>query len=345
MSETYRLGDLAHWLGAELRGDPELRIAGIQTLADAGSEDLGFLANPLYRSQLAVTRAAAVLVAPDMVQHCPVATIVTPDPYLAYARLSHRFERRPRVAEGVHPTAFVDPSASLGPGVRIGPHVAVEADVVLEAGVELGAGTVVGAGCQLGRDSRLAPRVTLYPGVTLGARTLIQSGAVLGSDGFGFAPDTEGGWQKIAQLGGVEVGDDVEIGANTTIDRGALQATRIGAGVKIDNQVQIGHNCVIGEQTAIAGCVGIAGSTRIGRRCTLAGGAGIAGHLDIADEVHISGMAMVTRSIREKGVYSSGTGISAHSQWKRNVVRFRQLDRLASRVAALEASAQEKHKG
>nr|WP_210397190.1 UDP-3-O-(3-hydroxymyristoyl)glucosamine N-acyltransferase [Motiliproteus sediminis] len=344
MAITFTLGEIAAAVDARLIGDPATPVTGLQTLAAAGGSDVSFLANKRYRAELATTAAAAVLIEPAFVDECPVAALVTDTPYLAYARLTHRFEQRPAVAKGVHPTATVDPSAEVAADASIGPGVVIGAGVSIAAGVEIGPGCVIGDHSVIGEQTRLAARVTLYHAITLGRRNLIHSGVVIGADGFGFAPSPEG-WQKIAQLGGVVTGDDVEIGANTTIDRGALEPTRIGNGVKIDNQVQIAHNCEIGDNSAIAGCAGIAGSTKIGQRCTIAGAAGIAGHLEIADDVHVSGMAMVTNSLNEKGIYSSGTGILPYQQWKRNVVRFRQLDKLAGRVAALEASAEKKQKG
>lgn len=333
------LGEIADQLGLECHGQRSRPIRGLATLASAGPDQLSFLANRRYASRLATTAAGAVLVAPDQVGQCPVDSLVADDPYLAYARASHFFERAPRLPAGVHPSAVVAPSAQLGEGVAVGPLCVVGEQVELAAGVQLGAGCVVGDRCRIGADTRLHARVTLYHEVVIGARCVVHSGAVLGADGFGFAPDA-GHWMKIAQLGRVVVGDDVEIGANTTIDRGALDDTRIGAGVIIDNQVQIAHNVVIGDHTAIAGCVGIAGSARIGRHCTLAGGVGLVGHIEIGDRVHVSGMTMVTKSIAGPGSWSSGTPVQETRQWKRNAVRFAQLDEWARRLSALEKQRQ-----
>lgn len=330
------LGELARYLGAELRGDPAVSIAGLATLATAGPDQLSFLANPLYRAQLAQTRAAAVILSAAVADECPVACLICANPYLAYARISHRFDRRPRVAEGVHPTAVLADDLVLGQGCRIGPHVVIGAGCVLGDRVEVGAGTCIGAGSQIGHDSLLHAKVTVYHGVRIGERCVIQSGATIGGDGFGFANE-KGQWRKIAQLGGVRIGNDVEIGANTTIDRGALQDTLIGDNVILDNQIQIAHNVEIGEGTAIAGCTGIAGSTRIGRRCTIAGAVGIAGHLDITDDVHLTMRSAITKSIAEPGSYSSGTAMSTTAEWRRNAVRFRQLDDMAQRIRQLEA--------
>lgn len=236
---------------------------------------------------------------------------------------------------GIHPTAVIDPTASVADTACIGPHVVVAAQARIEDNVVIGAGSVIGARCRIGRDTRIHPRVTLAHDVVVGQRCHLLSGAVIGSDGFGFANE-RGVWHRIAQLGRVVLGDDVEVGANTTIDRGALDDTVIGNGVKLDNLIQIAHNVHIGDHSAMAAKVGIAGSTRIGRHCVFGGASGVAGHLDIADHVHLTGMTLVTGDIREPGVYSSGTGTDTNRQWRKNAVRFRQLDALARRLKELE---------
>ncbi len=329
------LGEIAQRVGARLIGDPEKVVSGLHTLSLAGPAQVSFLANPRYRTALAATKAAAVLVTPDMAAQCPVDCLEVRDPYLAYAKLSLLFDKRDKPAAGIHSSACIDPSATVAASASIGPYAVIEAGADIGAGVEVGPHCVVGAGCRIGAQSRLAAHVTLYHGVHVGQRVLIHSGAVIGADGFGFANES-GNWVKIAQLGGVEIGDDVEVGAGTTIDRGALENTRIGAGVILDNQIQVAHNVEIGEKTAIAGCTAIAGSTKIGSRCTIAGAAGITGHLSIADGVHITAMTLVTKSLTQAGAYSSGTGMSDHRSWKRNVVRFGQLDQLAKRLTTLE---------
>lgn len=329
------LGEIADRLGLECRGDRSRPIIGLATLASADSQHLSFLANPRYAGQLATTQAGAVIIAPDQAERCSIDCLLASDPYLAYARATVLFDRAPRLPAGVHPSAIVAASARLGEGVAIGPRSVVGEHVELGDGVQIGPGTVVGDCCRIGTDSRLHANVTLYHSVTLGERCVIHSGAVLGGDGFGFARD-HAGWVKVAQLGGVSVGNDVEIGANTTIDRGALDDTVIGNGVIIDNLVQIAHNVQIGDHSAIAGCTGIAGSARIGRYCTLAGGVGVVGHVELADRVHVTGMTIVTRSINEPGSYSSGTGMEQTRRWKRNAVRFNQLDDMARRLAELE---------
>lgn len=335
LTDQFSLGDLAQRLGVELRGDASIPISGMATLGSAGPGQLGFLANPQYRSQLQSTRASAVIIHPDLAAECPVACLLSTNPYLTYARASQLFDRRPRQPEGIHPAAIVADDVVLGQGCRIGPRVVIEAGVVLGDRVEIGPGSVIGAGCRIGNDCLLHANVTLYYGVVMGERCVLQSSVVIGGDGFGFAP-AQGRWHKIAQLGGVRIGDDVEIGASTTIDRGALKDTIIGNNVILDNQIQIAHNVEIGDGTAIAGCTGIAGSTKIGKHCTIAGAVGIAGHLEIADKVHLTMRSAITKSISEPGSYSSGTAMSTTAEWRKNAARFRQLDEMARKIRSLE---------
>lgn len=334
-SIAFTLAQLADVLDARLQGDGSKVIRGLAALQQAGPTDLSFLANRQYRKQLAATQAGAVLLTEaDAADHAGAALVVA-DPYLAYAQLSHQFDRKPRGRAGIHPSAVIAESALVDPTASIGPGVVVEAQAVIGAEVTLGAHCFVGERSQVGAGSWLAPRVTLYHDVRMGERAVIQSGAVIGGEGFGFA-NSGGRWNKIAQIGGVLIGDDVEIGANTTIDRGALSDTVIENGVKLDNQIQIAHNVHIGEHTAMAACVGISGSTRIGRHCMVAGGVGMVGHIEICDNVFVSGMTMVTRSITEPGAYSSGTAMQTAGEWKKSAARFRQLDTLAKRVQQLE---------
>jgi len=333
--KSYRLGDIAKALGAELKGDPEVQITGLATLSAAGPGQISFLANPAYGKYLADTRASAVILSPSAAQDCPTNVLLLDNPYLGYARLSHWFDPAPVPAPGVHSSAVVDPSARIAESASIGPNAVIEAEAEIAENVVIGAGSIVGARCRIGRDTVIRPRVTLAHDVVVGQRCHILSGAVIGSDGFGFANE-KGVWHRIAQLGSVVLGDDVEVGANTTIDRGALDDTVIGDGVKLDNLIQIAHNVHIGEHSAMAAMVGIAGSTRIGRHCVFGGASGVAGHLEIADQVHLTGMTLVTGDIREPGVYSSGTSADTNRQWRKNAVRFRQLDVLARRVKELE---------
>lgn len=334
--------------GAASAGVPMPQIRGIGTLASAGPEEITFLSNPRYQAQLANTRAAAVIVTPDVAQamaanaEMPAALrVVCAHPYLLYARLAQWFDaaRRPKLPASVHALAVVAADAVIEDDVRIGPHCVVEAGARISRGTTLGPGCVIGAGSTVGPDCMLHARVTLYDNVHIGARAIVHSGAVLGADGFGFAPDPtlgKGAWGKIAQLGGVRVGDDVEIGANTTIDRGALEDTVIGDGVKLDNQIMIAHNVRIGAHTAIAACVGIAGSTVIGSRCTIAGAAMLSGHLTLADDVHVSGGTAVTSSITQPGRYTGVYPYAEHGQWQRNAAVIQQLSQLRRRLRALE---------
>ncbi len=336
------LGEIVQRLGGELIGDAATRIVGIASLESAGPGTIAFLANPRYRRQLAGSGAACVIVAPEYRELAKGrgAAIVTPDPYLYYARLSRWWaaRHRPPAPAGIHPTAALDPSAEIGPGVSVGPFAVVEAGAALASGVAVGAASFVGRGCHIGADTNIGPRVTLLQGTRVGARCIVHPGAVLGADGFGFAPD-QGRWEKIEQLGNVIIGDDVEIGANTCIDRGAIGDTVLGDGVKIDNLVQIAHNVRIGAHTAIAGCVGIAGSAVIGAHCMIGGNAGVAGHVKIADHVVVSAATQITRSIAKAGLYSGVFPFEENAAWERNAATLRQLHALRARVRALEQKA------
>lgn len=333
--EGLALADIAAALGTELRGDGQRRLRRLSSVGSAGPDALCFIASAQYRKQLSGLRAGAVILTAELASECPVDCLVTPNPYLAFARASQLFECLPPVAEGVHPSAVVSPDAVLGDGASVGPNACIGAGARLGDGVIIGPNCVVGEGVQVGCGTRLWANVTLYHGVIIGERCILHSGAVIGADGFGFARGSQG-WEKIAQLGSVIIGNDVEIGANTTIDRGALDDTVIASGVKIDDQVMIAHNCRIGRNTAIAGCVGMAGSTVVGENCTLAGGVGLTGHITLADNVHITSMSMVTRSLNEPGSYSSGTPLSATVEWRRSAARFNQLDAMYRRLVALE---------
>jgi UDP-3-O-[3-hydroxymyristoyl] glucosamine N-acyltransferase len=331
---TRRLIDIVARFGGELRGDAEQVVCGLATLETATPDRLSFLANPKYRNQLATTQAGAVILAPELADACPCAAIVTPQPYLYFARVSQWLTNMPRPTPGIHPSAAV--AAAIPDSVSVGPHAWIA------AGVEIGANTVIGAHCRIGQDARIGADSWLYPGVTIyhacevGARAIIHSGAVIGSDGFGFAREATGAWVKIAQTGRVIIGDDVEIGANTTIDRGALEDTVIEEGVKLDNQIQVAHNVRIGAHSAIAGCVGIAGSASIGRRCTIGGAAVILGHLALADDVNVSSGTLVGKSIPKPGSYTGTVPFMAHDDWQKNFARLRHLDAQADKIRALE---------
>lgn len=327
----HRLGELAARFGLELRGDPARAIAGVATLARADGSQIAFLANPHYRAQLAETRAAAVVLAAADAEAARGDVLVAANPYAAFARIASLFESRAAPAAGVHATAVVDPSAQVDPGASVGPFCTVGARSRIAAGAELGPHCIVGPDCVVGPQSRLVARVTLVERVRLGARVLVHPGAVLGADGFGIAMEA-GRWLKVPQLGGVVLGDDCEVGANTTIDRGALDDTVLEEDVRLDNQIQVGHNVRIGAHTAMAGCAAVAGSARIGRYCLIGGAAGIVGHIELADRVTITAMSLVSHSIREPGEYSSGMPIQDSRDWRRNAARFRQLDELARRI-------------
>ncbi|MGC3872723.1 UDP-3-O-(3-hydroxymyristoyl)glucosamine N-acyltransferase [Halomonas sp. GXIMD04776] len=335
---SFSLAELAERLGATLVGDGNRRISRLATLSDAGPSDISFLANKAYLKYLLETQAAAVLLHPAHAGECPdtTARLELDNPYLAYAQLSRLFDPLlAREPSGIHVTAFVAGDVTLGRNVEIGPQAVIEAGVTLGDDVVIGPGSVVGMDSIIGAGSRLHANVTVCHGVVVGERAILHSGCVIGGDGFGFAHDG-GRWHKIAQLGGVILGDDVEVGSCSSIDRGALGDTLIGDDVKIDSQVQIAHNVQIGDHSALAGCVGIAGSTKVGRHCMLGGGVGLAGHLRICDGVQVTGMSLVTNSITQPGVYSSGTGAMDNSLWRRNAVRFKQLDDIAKRVTRLE---------
>ena len=329
------IGELAARTGCELRGDPQLRVGRVATLASAGPGELAFLANPRYRAQLSQTRATVVVLDARSAEGHAGAVLVSANPYASYARIAALLHPEPPSAPGVNAGAVVDPSA------RIAASACIEAGAVVAAGAVVGERCLVGPGCVLGEgvllgdDTRLVARVVLLPRTRLGQRVLIQPGAVLGSSGFGYARERDG-WVSVPQLGGVLVGDDVEIGANTTIDRGAIDDTVIEAGVKLDNQIQVAHNVRIGAHTAIAACTGISGSTRIGARCMIGGAVGIVGHLDICDDVVVTGMTMVGHSITVPGMYSGGLPAAPAPLWRRLAARFRRMERLAGRVARLE---------
>lgn len=338
MARTYLLAELAALLDAELIGDPQQEISALATLQTATAKDLTFIANPAYKKYLSTTHAGAVIIHPDLIDEFSGNKLVVKKPYVTYAKVTRYFDsHRPSFA-GIHPTAVIGKNCTLGNNVSIGPNS------VLGDGVVLGDDVVIGAGCYIGEDSivgrgtQLAANVSIYHGVSIGSDCRIHSGAVIGADGFGFAPDA-GEWIKIHQLGGVVIGNKVEIGACTCIDRGALDDTCIADGVIIDNQVQIAHNVSIGKGTAIAAQTGIAGTTSIGEYCTIAGAVGIVGHLSITDKVHITAMSLVTGSITESGSYSSGTALGPTKEWRKNAARFRQLDKLATRLIKLDRNS------
>jgi UDP-3-O-[3-hydroxymyristoyl] glucosamine N-acyltransferase len=334
-SPGFSLAELARLAQATLEGDGSVVIVRVATLERAGPGDIAFLANPRYRAQLATTRAAAVIVAPDTARETRLPKLVSANPYATYARVATILHPMERPAAGTHPSAYIDASAKIAATVAIGPCAVIGANVTIGERAVVGAHCVIGEAASIADDAVLDPRVTIYPRCVIGARTLVHSGAVIGADGFGLAE--EGGrWHKIPQVGRVVVGADVEIGANTTIDRGAIDDTVIEDDVKLDNQIQIGHNCVIGAHTAIAGCVGIAGSTHIGRGCRIGGAAMISGHLEVAAGTVISAATQVYDSIREPGVYTGAFPALPHREWKQVASQTRRLRELADRVRMLE---------
>jgi UDP-3-O-[3-hydroxymyristoyl] glucosamine N-acyltransferase len=336
MSHQYSLKEIAHLIGAVLKGDSACLISGIMTLQNARQGQISFLDNKRYLKYLATTQASAVILRTECLKHAPSNALVVANPYLAFAKVAKLFERRSKVIPEIHATAILDPSCHIHPSVSIAPYVVIGANTRIDEGVVLGAHCVIGDNVVIGAHTRLASQVSLCADTQVGQRVIIHNGAVIGSDGFGLAKENNK-WVKIPQLGKVKIGDDVEIGANVSIDRGALDDTIIANGVKLDNQIQVGHNVQIGENTAIAGCTGIAGSARIGKNCMIGGGVCINGHIEIVDNVYITGMSSVVNSIRSPGIYSSTHLAQPDRAWKKNIVRFRQLDQWIKRFQKIEA--------
>lgn len=328
-----RLDEIVSRLGGELAGDGSVVVSQVGSLASAGAGQIAFIVNAKYRQQLRETRASALIVPPQFADETALPRIIHANPYAYYARVVGLLNPPAQRTPGAHPSAvvhsMVPPSASVGERVVIGENVELGNNVTIYPGC------VIGDGVSIGDDTLIYPNVVVYAHCVIGRRAVIQAGAVIGGDGFGFAKDGER-WVKIPQIGRVVIGDDVEIGANTSIDRGALDDTVIGNGVKIDNQIQIAHNVVVGDHTAMAGCVGIAGSTRIGRRCTIGGAGMIVGHLELADDVHISAGTLVSKSLRQPGQYTSVFPLERHDEWLHNAAQIKRLARLAERVAELE---------
>lgn len=335
------LADIANQIDADLVGDPSVIVSGLGSLVTAKPGELSYLSASSVRPFLARTNATAVILGAEDSGACPTHALVVSNPRYAFAIASQMFNSRPSLDPGIHESATVDSTAEMGEFVSIGPSSVVMAGAVVADHVEIGAGAVIGQDSAIGKGSIIMPNATICYGVRVGERCVIHSGAVIGADGFGFEADERGVFQGVAQIGGVTLGDDVNVGACTTIDRGTIDDTIIGNGVKIDNQVQIGHNCHIGAHSLICGCVGIVGSTTIGRHCVIAGGVGIGGDkpIDLCDRVTVSGMTHVSRSIRKPGVYSGGVLHNANWRWKRNALRFSELDGMAKRLAQLEKYA------
>ena len=329
------LGELAVQFGCELRGNPDVRVDRVATLANADAHSLAFLANPRYRQQLATTAAGAVVLDGASAPDCATAALVCANPHATYARIAAILHPPLAAPPGTHPTAVIAPGARVDPSAHVGALSVIGEGAVVGARAFVGAQCLIDAEATIGEDARLTARVTVCRRVEIGARTTIQPGAVIGGDGFGFAQE-RGRWIKVPQTGTVRVGPDVEIGANTTIDRGAIEDTVIEEGVKLDNLIMIAHNVRVGAHSALAACVGVSGSTSIGRRCMIGGQVGIGGHLTIADDVMITGCTMVSHSIPRPGVYSGGIPLEEAHVWRRLVARFKRLDSLSTRLKALE---------
>lgn len=331
----YSLAEIANLVEGQLVGDPHLHISKLASLPQADAHAISFLSDESYLPLLNDAQAACVIIKPEHASLWSRAKIIVNDPYLAFAKVATLFAKKQAPA-GIHPSASIAPSAQVGESVSIGAQVAIGERVVIGAHVTIEAGAVVQDDCVLGDHTVIHANVTLYHDVKVGKHVIIHSGAVIGADGFGMARDKNGAWLKIPQLGTVVIHDHVEIGANTTVDRGALDNTILGEGVKLDNQIQIAHNVQIGAHTAIAACAAIAGSTKIGAQCMIGGGACIQGHIEIADGVIITAMSGVSNTIKEPGIYSSGMPVLPREKWRKNIIRLKHLDELARRVKSLE---------
>ncbi|TAK43127.1 MAG: UDP-3-O-(3-hydroxymyristoyl)glucosamine N-acyltransferase [Betaproteobacteria bacterium] len=341
---AFTLAEIAARFGGRVVGAPQVLIRQVGTLERAGDGQIAFLANPRYRARLAATRAAAVIVGSDAEALTALPRIVCDNPYAYFARVSQLLNPPEAVVPGVQSGARVAAGARIDASARIDAGASVEADAAVGPGCWIGTGCFVGQGTELGEGCRLYPSVVIYAGCRLGARVVLHSGVVIGADGFGIARE-DGRWIKIPQIGRVVIGDDVEIGANTTIDRGAIEDTVIEEGVKLDNQIQIGHNCRVGAHTAMAGCVAVAGSADIGRRCTIGAGAIILGHLSICDDTEVSADTVISRSIRQPGTYTGMFPFDDNRSWARNTALVRHLAELAERVRRLERQLQQKDPG
>ncbi len=335
MTTTLSLNKLAQITTSELRGNADLLITGISSLDAATKGEISFAIGRKYLSQLDACNASAVILTADLATNYKGNVLINKSPYLAYAQVVAAFYPEQAVVASIHPSSVIDSSASIANDAYIGANVVIGKNVVIAKAVVIEAGSIINDNCSIGENTHLHAKVTLYENTQIGQNTRIHSGAVIGSDGFGYAPD-QSKWYKIKQIGNVIIGNQVEIGANTTIDRAALGSTHIADGVKLDNLIQIGHNVRIGEHTAIAACVAIAGSATIGKRCQIGGASAIAGHLSIADDVIITGMSMVIRSIKSAGVYSSGMPVNENRKWRKNIIRFTQLDKMAQKIRQLE---------
>lgn len=337
------LGEIAGRYGCELHGEPDFVVSQVATLSGADNNSITFLANSAYRAQLETTAAGAVIVGPDDLEACPVAALVAKDPYIVYAHIAAELHPAMELAPGVDPAATIAAGAQIPASCQIAPGAVIEANVILGERVYVGPNSVIGARSRVGDDTRVWAGVVICHEARIGRRCIFHGGVVIGADGFGIAKDDAGTWIKVPQIGSVTIGDDVEIGANSTIDRGAIEDTVIGEGVKLDNQVQVAHNVVIGAHTAVAALVGISGSTRIGSRCIIGGHTGFAGHITVADDVMISAGTAVMNSIKRPGFYGGvAATVDEASRWRKNVARYRHLDEMARRLHKLEKLVEKK---
>jgi len=341
---SYTIEEVAQNIEANIVGDSSVELTHVADLEDATTGGLSFLASSQYLDKLKQTQASAVIVPQEFAEDCPSVALVSTNPYLSFARAAQLLHPQNNHIASIHPTALIHDECDVGDNVFIGPNVVVSEKCVIEDNCYIGAGTIITAPTTIGDGSRLIARVTIVGPTIIGSRSIIHPGAVLGSDGFGLA-DNQGMWEKIPQLGRVILGDDVEVGVNTAIDRGALKDTIIGNGVKLDNQIQIAHNVVIGDHTAVAGCTGIAGSAVIGKHCAIGAAAGIKGHITIADGVQISGMSAVRQSIDKPGLYSSGTALQDIKSWLKSSARIKEIDKLFKQVHLITKQLEKLDKG
>ncbi|WP_119343145.1 UDP-3-O-(3-hydroxymyristoyl)glucosamine N-acyltransferase [Facilibium subflavum] len=335
----YTLKDLADKLGGYVHGDEKVQVNKLATLNTATKGQLSFLSNTKYLADLKTTQASAVLLTEENIPFCPTNAVVLDNPYLAFAKVAGLFDRQPKIVQSIHPSAVIDETAIIDKHVSIGPNVVIGAKVEIAANAVIGANCVISDFSRIGENTQIKPNVTIYHDVKIGQNCIIHANSVIGSDGFGNAKDEKGNWQKIPQIGGVYIGNNVEIGASTTIDRGAIDDTYIADGVKIDNQVQVAHNVCIGENTAIAGSTGIAGSVTIGKNCLLGGQVGVSGHLSICDNVLLGAASNVSKDIDQPGFYTAAFNARPHMEWKRVNARIFRLDKLENRVKMLEKNS------
>ena len=337
MSISFSLKQIASFLDAQVQGDETAVITGIATLESANATHLTFLSNPKYAKQLDDCQAGAVILQPAQAQCFSGNCLIVNDAYLSYAKISAWFDKAPAVEKAIHSSAFIDPTAKVGDGVSIGPNVVIEANVQIGSGTVIKANTVIGARSELGDNCAIAANVAIYHDVRIGSGVRVHSGSVIGADGFGFASKGKDGWQKISQIGGVVIGDNVEVGACTTIDRGAINDTIVGSNVILDNHVQIAHNAVIGDNTAMAAYAGVAGSTVVGQNCVLAAGAHVVGHASLCDNVQVMAHSLVFKDIKQPNSYSNATmPLMTTAEWSKNSVRMGQLNLIAQRLKKLE---------